>query len=273
MQVVWCLGAGPHHQLAVGILRGHRRVLLDRQVGASLEEEHIVEHVVGASDGRVHVAELERHRLVDVARVAVLVNARLGMRQAVVRAGVGAERLVLDVNQVDGLGRRGLVAGDDGRHRVADKPHLVRAEGVLVVADRQDAVGDWKTVAGQDEVNAGMRRRARSVDADDTRVRDRRPEQFAVHHARQHHVVGKPRLPGDLRAAVHATPCLADHAAHRAPPAARAAPIAPARTCPHPSAPARTCPHPSARARTCPHPPAPARTCSAARSTASTICR
>ena len=106
-------------------------------------------------------------------RIAVVVDARLGMGQAVLGTGVGAQRLVLDVDQADGLGGRGLVAGDDRGHRVADEADLVRAERVLVVADGQDAVGDREAVAGEDQVHAGMCRRACGVDPRDARVRHR----------------------------------------------------------------------------------------------------
>ena len=48
MQVVRRLRARVDDELAVGILRRDRRVLLDRQVRVALEEEHIVEDAVGA---------------------------------------------------------------------------------------------------------------------------------------------------------------------------------------------------------------------------------
>ncbi len=173
MQIVRCLRAGPDDQLAVGILRRQRRVLLDRQVRAPLEEEHIVEHVVGAADGGIHVAELQGNRLVDVADVAVVVDAGLGVREAVVGAGVGAQRFVLHLDQVHGVGRRRLVTRDHGRHRVADEAHRLAAQRVLVVADRQHAIGDWKRLAGQYQVHARVRFGLRDVDANDARVRDR----------------------------------------------------------------------------------------------------
>ena len=52
-------------------------MLFDRQVRVAFEEEHVVEHMIGAGDRLVDVAELERDDLVDVAVVAVVVNARL----------------------------------------------------------------------------------------------------------------------------------------------------------------------------------------------------
>ena len=154
MQVMRRLRAGIDDELAVRVLQRHGRVLFDRQMRIALEEEHIVEHVIGAVDRLIDIAELQRHGFVDVAVVAVVVDARLGMREAVGGGRERAQRFVLDVDQVDGEIRRGFVARDDGRHRIADEADFVAAQGVLVVADRQNAVRNRKRVAGQDQVNA-----------------------------------------------------------------------------------------------------------------------
>ena len=79
--------------------------------------------------------------------------------------GERAQRLVLDVDQIDGELRRGLVARDDGGHRIADEADLVAAQGVLVVADRQNAVRNRKRVAGQHQVDAVDLRGSRRVHA------------------------------------------------------------------------------------------------------------
>jgi hypothetical protein len=55
-------------------------------------------------------------------------------------------------------------------------------------------------------MDAGMRARARRIDAHDARMRHRRSEEFAVHHARKHDVVRKRRLSGYLCATVDAAP-------------------------------------------------------------------
>ena len=128
----------------------------------------------------------------DVAGVAVVVDARLGMGEAVFRRAERAQRLVLDVDEVERLERRQLVAGDHGGDRIADEAHAVDRQRVLVLADRQDAVRDREVLAGQHEVHArGAPRRARDVDPHDARVRQRRAQQLAVHHPRQHHIVGE----------------------------------------------------------------------------------
>src|SRR3989442_12648626 len=51
---------------------------------------------------------------------------------------------------------------------------------------------------------------ARRVDTDDLRVRNRRAKELTVQHARQHDVVGKLRLSGDLGAPIDAPPRRAD---------------------------------------------------------------
>ena len=104
---------------------------------------------------RVDVAELQRHGLVDVAVVAVVVDARLGDArgcrpgEAKVRSG-SYSTSIRSTASVGG----GLVARDDGRHRIADEADLVAAQRVLVVADRQDAVGDREGLAGEHQVDA-----------------------------------------------------------------------------------------------------------------------
>ena len=185
-------------------------MLFEREVRVPFEEEHVVEHVLRAGDGRVHVAELQRDELVDVALVAVVVNARLGMGEAVFRRRDRAQQLVLDVDERDRLGGRDLVARDHGRDRIADEPHLVRTERVFVVAHRQDAVRDRKRSPVSTRCTPGCAAAFDVSIADDARVRMRRAQQPAVQHARQDDVVGKARLAGDFGAAVDAPAGLAD---------------------------------------------------------------
>ncbi len=83
VHVVRRLGRGPERELAVRAPLGQRRVLLHRQVGVALEVEDVLAHEIGGRERRVHVAELQRHRLVHVRPVAVLVDAHLGMLQRI----------------------------------------------------------------------------------------------------------------------------------------------------------------------------------------------
>ena len=119
-------------------------MLLDGQVRVPLKEEHVVEHVVRAGNRLIDIAELQRDGFVDVAEVAVVMNARLRIRQAVRGRRECSQRLVLDVDQPHGAFGGRLVARHDGRHGIADEPDLVLAERMFVVADRQDAVRNRK---------------------------------------------------------------------------------------------------------------------------------
>ena len=129
VQVVRRLGARPDGELAVGVERGEGGVLLQRQVGVALEEEHVLEDLVGLGEARLDVAELQRHLLVDVALVAVVVDARLRDAQASSGEAIGRQRLVVDLDQRRGPRRRSSSSRRDGRgDRVADEAHPVEAE-------------------------------------------------------------------------------------------------------------------------------------------------
>src|SRR5207253_9099446 len=82
-------------QLAVGPPDGERRVLLHRQMGVALEVEDVLTHEVGAGEGRLDVAELERDGLVDVGAVAVLVDPDLGAPEGVLDRHERRQHLVL----------------------------------------------------------------------------------------------------------------------------------------------------------------------------------
>jgi hypothetical protein len=74
MQVVRRLRARPHRHLPVGKPLRERRVLFHREVRVALEKEQVLTHVIRGRHLGVHVPELERDVLVDVARVTVVVD-------------------------------------------------------------------------------------------------------------------------------------------------------------------------------------------------------
>ncbi len=211
MDIVRHLRGRPERELAFAIHRRDRGVLLDWQMRIALVEEQILENVVGLGERFVHVAELEGLKAVDIALLAVALDARLGRRERLLGIGDGLERLVLDVDEIERLERGLLVAGDHRGDRVAHVAHALRRERVLVLRHRQDPEGDRKILAGEHEVHARACLRARHVDRFDRRVRMRRAQQLAMQHARQHHVVGEAREARHLGAAVHAAARLADH--------------------------------------------------------------
>ncbi len=189
-------------------------------MGVALVEERVFEHAIGVAERLLDVAERQRHELVHVTRVAVLVNPRFGVRQAVGGPAERAQRLVHDIDEIERLERGQLVACNHGGDGVAHKTHTLDGERVFVLADRQNPVRDWKILAGEDQVHARVGTCPGGVDAGDAGVRRRGAEELTVHHPRQHDVVGKLRLPGDFRTAVHATARRADDSglrqAHRA---------------------------------------------------------
>ena len=210
VDVVRRLRARPEHELAVGILRRHCGMLLDRQVRIALIEERVLEHLVCIGERASDVSEFERDELVDVAAIAVLVDARVVVLQAVFGRRERPQRFVLDVDQIERFERSQLVACDDGSDRIADEANAIDGERVLVLAHGEDAVRNREVAAVQDEEHARVGARARRVDADNARVRRRGSQELTVHHARQHDVVGELRLTGRLRAAVDAAAGFAD---------------------------------------------------------------
>ena len=90
-----------------------------------------------------------------------------GERQALLGRGERPQHLVVDGDEVERLGRGLLIAGDHRRHRIADEADQVAAQRMLVLADRQDAVGDREVVAGQHQVDAVEGPGPRDVDRPD----------------------------------------------------------------------------------------------------------
>ena len=212
MDVVRRLRGRPQGELAVGSPVRHRRVLLHGQVGVPLEEEHVLANEVRAAERRLHVTELERHRLVDVGAVAVLVDAHVRIGQRLLDGHEGLERLVFDVDEPGRPLRRLLVDRGHCRHRVPDHPDLVHAQRFLVLGDGKNAeFHPRQVVPGDDGVDTGQRPGAHGVDALDEGVRVRASQQLGVGHAGQDEIVGEPGLARDLGPRVDLGQRLADH--------------------------------------------------------------
>ena len=186
-------------------------VLLHRQVRVAFVEESVFANQIGLGEAFFDVAEFQRDFLVNVAAVAVFVNARLVDQNRFFDRGDRVERFVLDFDQIHRVEGDVFIDRRDGRHRIADEAHLVDAERVFILADRKNAVGDRQVFAGDDRKHAGQRQRFRNVDALDQRVRQMAAQDFAEEHARQHDVVGKLRLAGALRARIDLAKRLADY--------------------------------------------------------------
>jgi hypothetical protein len=173
VQVVRRLRARRDRQPAIGAEVRQRRVLLERQVRVALVEEAVLDHQVGARERRRHVAEVERDHLVDVAGVAVILDPRLGVDERLLGRADRRQRLVVDLDQPRRLLGDQLLGRDHRRHRIADEPHLVGAQRVLVLRHRQDAERDREHLAGQHRAHAVDRERLARIDPADLRVRQR----------------------------------------------------------------------------------------------------
>ena len=198
MHVVRRLGRAPQGELAVGRPVGDRGVLLHRQVGAPLEEEQVLAHQVGCREAFRHVAELQVDELVEVAAVAVVVDARLGVRDRVRGVGDGAERLVGHVDQIERRGRGLFAHRRDGGDGIAHEAHLVGRQRVLVLAHGEDAEGDRQVLPGEHGLHAREGLGSRRIDAGDQGVGVGTAEQLGVQHAGEEQVVGESRSAGDL---------------------------------------------------------------------------
>src|SRR5215469_9455468 len=115
-------------------------VLLHGQVRVALVEEDVVANQLGLAKAFVHIAELERDLLVDVAAFAILMDTGLGGRQRFSNRRDGVKRFVVDLYQVCRLKSRVFIDRGNGCDRIADKAHLVDAERMLVLAYWQDTV-------------------------------------------------------------------------------------------------------------------------------------
>ena len=137
VHVVRRLGRRPERQLSVGAEVGDRGVLLERQVRVALVEEEVLVHAVGAREPLLRVAELHRHELVDVGLVAVVVDRRLGRREAVVDRADRRQRLVVHGDEVQRLEGGVLVHRRDGGDRVADEADAIRCRARARPARRE----------------------------------------------------------------------------------------------------------------------------------------
>ena len=200
VHVVRRLGRGPERELAVRRPVGDGRVLLHRQMVVALEKEHVLANQIGAVEGGVDVAELERDVLVHVRTVTILVDPDLGVRQRLEDRHQRRERLVVDVDQPGCLLGGLFVDGGDRGDRVADHADLLGAEGFLVLGHGQDPELHARQVRRRDDrEDARQRASPRRVDRANARVGVGAAKQLGVGHARQEQIVGILRLPDDLR--------------------------------------------------------------------------
>src|SRR6267143_514424 len=170
MEVVRGLRAGPDGQLPIRVLCGDSGVLFDGKMCASLVEENVFKDFVGFGERFLNIPKFQRDALMNVALFAVLVNARFGSGESFFGIRDGGENLVLDVDEVQSFERGEFLAGDDGSNRTTDVPHMIEAEGLLVLADGKNPVLDGQIFAGENQIDTGVSGSAGSVDLSNARV-------------------------------------------------------------------------------------------------------
>jgi hypothetical protein len=173
-------------------------------------EEKVFENMIGIGERFIDIAEFEGLQPMDVALLAVIVDARLGILERLLRRGDRLQQPILHIDERECLGGGLLIAGDYRSNRIADIAHMVGRERILVLGDRQDTERIRKVLAGQHEMHTGMLHGARYIDRFDHCMRMGRSQQSAMQHARQHDIIGKSRETGDLGATIDATARLAD---------------------------------------------------------------
>src|SRR5882672_8297825 len=114
------LRAGPDGELAVGILGGDGGVLLDGEMRVALIEESIFEDFVSFGETLVDIAEFQCDSFVDVAFVAVIVDARRWGGQSFFGVGDRSEEFVFDFDEVKSLEGDQFFAGNYRGDRIAN---------------------------------------------------------------------------------------------------------------------------------------------------------
>ena len=123
--------------------------------------------------------------------------------QALERIDDKRQRLEIELDALDRLGRRRLVNRGDGQNRLALIERLVRQRAL-------GAAQVGKVVGRQDRLDAGQRERSARVDAADARVRHRAEEQLREQHALDAIVLRVLRAAGHLGDEVGRRVVLAD---------------------------------------------------------------
>ncbi len=140
VEVVGGLGARPEGELPLRLPLGHGGVLLDGQVVGALEEEGILSDEVGLLEPPLDITELQGDDLVDVPPQLEVVDGLALLVKGLVDGHVRGQRLIVHLDELRGPLGCGLIYRCDGGDRVADVSDPLGAEGLLILADGQDAV-------------------------------------------------------------------------------------------------------------------------------------
>ena len=103
-------------------------------------EESVFPNQIGFRESFVCLAEFQAYFLVHVAAVAIFMNARLVNHHAFFNRRDRLQRFVFDLNQIHRVERNVLINRGHRRHRIANEPHLVDAQRMLILTNRKNAV-------------------------------------------------------------------------------------------------------------------------------------
>ena len=190
------LAGGPQRQLAAHpLVVGHAATGLHRRRVHARVDDVLLHHDVGLGEHRLGgglVAGLPVEAV--VVGLAVQVGADHGGvgRQGAAYVDHRRQRVVLDVDQLEGVARGVAVLGHHEGDLLALEPHLVGGQHRLHVVGQgrhpgQPLLGQVRT--GDDRLHLRVRQRGAGVDADDPGVRQRRAQDREVQHALQLDVV------------------------------------------------------------------------------------
>ena len=102
-------------------------MLLDWQVRIALIEEGVFEHPIRLCERLLDITELQRHVLVNIAVVAVFVNARLGVIEPLFRSAIVRSVSYSTSIRFERFESRHLVARNHGGDRISDEAHAIDA--------------------------------------------------------------------------------------------------------------------------------------------------
>ena len=100
-------------------------MLFQRQMGVAFVEESVFANQIGLGETFFNIAKFQRDLLVDVAAVAVFVNARLLDQQRFINGRDRGQALIFDFDEIHRVEGRVFIDSGHGRDRVANETDLV----------------------------------------------------------------------------------------------------------------------------------------------------
>ena len=148
----------------LGVPTGQRNVGLHHGVGDFGVVETLFQHQVGGGKTAWHIAEAVVHVAHDVAGLVLVQQHRVaGTRAGGIKVGRQGLQIERDGGQ-RGAGR-GHVNGGHGGNRFAAVTHAFSGQRILVLGDRNDAIGHITLVSRDDSMHARYGPRATDVNA------------------------------------------------------------------------------------------------------------